>query len=94
MHDLHERLTGRQRGGDLHADGPLTHAIDELLHHFEGDVRLEQGASDFAQRLADVLLGQPRLAADDAKGGCESITEVVEHGCLDRSGSTNEGRGV
>ena len=34
------------------------HLIDEVTHHVERHVRLEQRAADFAHRLADVALGK------------------------------------
>ncbi len=63
MHDADQRLSRRQRANHLLAQRPLAHARDEVLDDGQGDVGLEQREPDFAQRVLDVLVGEPRLPA-------------------------------
>ena len=61
--DLHHLLAGREALGDVGAERALAHAGDEVLHHLEVDVGLEQGEPDLAHRARDRLLVQlPPLA--------------------------------
>ena len=55
------------------------HRVDEMLHHRQRDVGLEQRDAHFAQRVLDVGLGEARLAADrlddparGARSGCRA----------------------
>ena len=56
--DLDDHLAWRDRAQNLLADRLGLHLVDEVAHHIERDVRLEQGAAHLAHRLADVALGQ------------------------------------
>jgi hypothetical protein len=54
MHDLDHLLTGRDRAGDLYADGAILDLFDKGADHFERDVGLDQGTADFARRRIDI----------------------------------------
>jgi hypothetical protein len=63
MDDPHDFLAGRQalrHGGAARA---LANAADEVLHHFEVDVGLEQGEADLAHRPREILLREDSAAA-------------------------------
>ena len=63
MNDLHDLLAGGETLRDLGTERALTHTRDEVLHHLEVDVGLEQGEPDLAHRARDRLLVQlPPLA--------------------------------
>ncbi len=56
--DLDDHLAGRDRAQDLLADRLGLHLVDEVAHHIERHVGLEQRAAHLAHRLADVALGE------------------------------------
>ena len=63
--DLDDLLARLDRPDDFLADSAGAHLFDEILHHRQRDVCLEQGDADLAQRLVHVLVGQ-RAAAGQA----------------------------
>ncbi len=52
--DLDDHLARRDGSQDVLADGLFLDAVDEVLDHGQGDVGLQQGDADFAQRCLDV----------------------------------------
>jgi len=56
IHDLDDHLGWRERTNDTLADGPLGHAIRELLNHAKVDVSLQQGEANVTQAGPDVGL--------------------------------------
>ena len=64
MDDLDDHLAGRDGLHDLLADGLFLHLVGELADHFEGDIRLEQGAAHFAHRLGDVTVRERTAAGE------------------------------
>ena len=79
MHDPDERLARREAADDLLAERLLLHARDEILHHRQRDVGLEQRHAHLAQTLGDVGFGEPRFAAELLDDAREALGEVVEH---------------
>ncbi|MCY1219796.1 hypothetical protein D9M72_317860 [compost metagenome] len=67
LDDLHEGLARGQALGNLGTDRPILDFGDEVLHHRQGDVGLEQGHAHLAQGVLDVVLGQFGLAGDMAQ---------------------------
>jgi len=63
VHDAHQGLPRVQRAGHLLAERLVLDAGDEVAHHGQRDVGLEQGHAHLAQHLLDVALGDARLAA-------------------------------
>ena len=51
----------------------------EIFHYFEGDVGLEQGATDLANGAVDIRRAQLALAAQVLKGLSEAVGEVSEN---------------
>ena len=80
--DLDDLLGGIESLGDLFAQGALTHAAGEGAHHRDGDIGVEQGSTDLADRLVDVRFGQAALTAQTLERRCDAIGEVVEHEAL------------
>ena len=58
VHDLDDLLGGRDRADDILADGARTHLVDEILHHRQRHVRLDQGGAHFGQRGIDIALAE------------------------------------
>ena len=56
VHDLDDLLRGVQRLRDLHARGAFLDPRDELPHHGQRDVRLEQGDANLAGGRVNVGL--------------------------------------
>ena len=54
-------------------------AVDELAHHREVDVSLEQRDPDLPGGRVDVGLGQPALAAEALERRREAVLQGVEH---------------
>ncbi len=61
--DLDDLLAGRDGGQDLGADGALAHLGDEVAHHGQRHVGVQQRQADFAECLGDVGLGQRTATA-------------------------------
>src|SRR5690606_17384906 len=80
--DLDDLLGRVERLGDLFAEGALAHRSGELPHDGDGDVRVEQGPADLADRLVDVRLGEAAVAAKALQRRCDAIGEVVEDEAL------------
>ena len=63
MDDADQRLPGRQRADDLLADRLLRDRRDEILDDGQRHVGFEQREPHLAQRVLDVVVGEPRFAA-------------------------------
>ncbi len=64
VHDLDELLPWADRLERRQAHGLLPHPLDERAGQLEGDVRLEQHASDLAKPVADIRVGQHPAARE------------------------------
>ena len=60
--DLDQHLTRGQAAHHLLAQRLLAYLVDELAHHRQGDIGLQQGHAHLAQGVLDVVLGQATLA--------------------------------
>ena len=63
MDDADQRLPGRQRADDFLADRLVLDRRDEVLDDRQRDVGFEQREAHLAQRVLDVVVGEPCLAA-------------------------------
>jgi hypothetical protein len=61
--DLDHLLAGRDRGQHLRAHRTLAHLGDEVAHHRQRHIGVQQRQPHFAQRLGDIGLGQRAAAA-------------------------------
>ena len=92
VHDAHQRLARVQRAHHLLPQRLLLDAGDEVAHHGQRHVGLQQRHADFAQHLLHVVLGDAGLAAhllDEAgqfvgKGGGGHGWEAGEVGVAPR----------
>jgi hypothetical protein len=78
--DAHQRLAGRERTHHVGAERLVFHAGDEVAHHRQGDIGLEQGHAHLAQHLLNVALGDARLAAHRLDGATQAFGEGGGHG--------------
>ena len=79
VHDLDDLLRGVQRLRHLRARGAFLDPRDELPHHGQRDVRLEQGDANLAGGRVNVGLGQPSLAAQRGEDLGQPIGERLKH---------------
>ena len=77
--DLDDLLARSDRAQNLLADRLLGRLVDELAHHRQRHVGLEQGDPDLAHRPAHVGLGQRAAAAQPVEDGAEAVAQTVEH---------------
>ena len=74
MDDLDHLLAGRDRADDVFADGARAHLVDEVLHHRQRHVGLDQGGAHFGQGGIDIGLGEraapAKLVEDAARRDC------------------------
>ena len=80
MDDADHGLARRQAGQHLLALRALLDVGNEILHHRQSDVCLEQSHAHFAQGVLNVGFGQAGLAAQGFDYAGKAIGEVVEHG--------------
>ncbi len=91
--DFDDLLGGRERGGDLGAEGFGLDVVDEGVDDGEVDVGLEEGEADLAHGFGDVFVGEGALAAEGLEGALELVGEVFKHGGLLVSLAVRVGRG-
>ena len=70
---------GDERADDLGAEGLILDAGDEVAHHRQRDVGLEQRHAHLAQHVLDVLLGDAGLAAHRLDEPAQAIGEGGSH---------------
>lgn len=80
MHDFDERLPGSKALRDFGADRPLFDRLGECPDDTERDIRIEQREADLADRIVDIVLGEPSPAGHGLQCGRETGSEAVEHG--------------
>ena len=68
------------RERDHLAHGPLADRGQELFHHAQLDVGLEQAHADVSERTLDVVFVEAGLALQLEAGGAEALGEGLEHG--------------
>jgi len=78
-HDLDHLVGGLDRADDVLAGGALLGLGDELPHHRQGDVGLQQGHAHLAQRLVDVRLRQHATAGQPVEDACQPLAKGLEH---------------
>ena len=71
--DFYDLLGGREGGGDLFADGAVSDVLHEVGDDGEVDVGLEEGETDLAEGVGDVLVGDGALAAEGLEGTLEFV---------------------
>ena len=77
---LDELLAGGDGFGDGLALGLFGDGLDEIAGDGEGDVGLQQGHADFAQRGRDVIVAERALFGELAEDAGKPVGQVLEHG--------------
>jgi hypothetical protein len=77
--DLDDLFCRVDAGQHLLADGLGLDVGDELLHHVQVDVRLEEDGADLAEALADVVRREPAAALELLERGGEALGHPFEH---------------
>ncbi len=77
--DPRDLLGGRQLLHHLGAHGLLPHSRGEVPHDREGDVGLQEGQADLAERRVEVVLGQVPLALQLLEDPLDPISQRLEH---------------
>ncbi len=80
VHHADQRLPRRQAADHLLAHRLRADRGDEVLHHRQRAVGLEQRDAHLAQRVLHVRLGEASLAANGLDDAREARSEVIEHG--------------
>jgi acyl-CoA reductase-like NAD-dependent aldehyde dehydrogenase len=79
VHQAYQRLTGIQRTHHLLTERLVLHPRDELAHHGQSHVGLEQGHAHLAQHVLHVGFGDARLATQRLDQSRQSIGEGARH---------------
>ncbi len=78
-----DHLVGRlDRADHRFAERLLAGLVDEVAHHRQGDVGLEQGDAHLAHRRVDVLLGQHAAAGKPVEDAGKPIAQTFKHSDL------------
>ena len=77
--DLDDLLARRDAVEHLGGGGAFTHPGDEVLHHRQGNIGVEQGKPDFAQGLGHIGLVERAPAAHAVEREVELARKGVEH---------------
>jgi hypothetical protein len=80
VNDLHDVLVWRQALRHVRVRRALAHTGDELLRDLEVDVGLEEGETDLAHGLREILVGEAPTAAQIAERGLQLVGKRVKHG--------------
>ena len=80
MDDLHHHLARRDRAQHFLADGLLAGLGNEILHHRQGDIGLQQRHAHFAHDLLDVALGEGAAPLQSLEHIAELAGQAVEQG--------------
>ena len=79
MDDLDYHLARRYRANHILADRLLAHRGDEVAHHRQRDIGLQQRHADLAHRRGDIVLRQGAPPAQPVEHVVEAVAEAVEH---------------
>ncbi len=77
--NLDHLLGGRERGEHFGSHGLHADLLDQVAHHVQVDVGLEQRHANLAQGLGDVLFGERALAAKGLEGALQFVCQVFKH---------------
>src|SRR5690625_7202589 len=78
MHHLDQGLPGFKAFYDFLANSALGHPGDKITHHGQGHVGFKKRNPELAQRLANIVLGQPSAASQALERTCEAFCELVK----------------
>ncbi len=78
--DLDQRLPRCEAPGNLFAERSFPDALDERLDDGQRHIGFEQREPHLPQRILDIGLGEPPLAAEAARGIGQPPSEILKHG--------------
>ena len=78
-HHLHDLLGRRERRHDLVAQRAGPHARQEVVHHLDGGVRLDQCSADVGQRVIHLLGVELAPLPELAEDGVQPSGQRIEH---------------
>ena len=79
VHDADQRLPRVQAAHDVLAHRAFLDARDEITHHRQGDVGLEQSHADFTQHVLRIGLGQAGFPAHGLDRPRQTLSQIIEH---------------
>ena len=79
LDDLDKGLIGTEALEHLGAHGTLFDLLDELTHHGQRHISLQQRDTYVAQRFADVFLADLVAATDFGHGRRQAVRKRLEH---------------
>ena len=82
LDNFHKDLARRQTALHLLANGTLADALNKVLHHRQGDIRLQQRHAHFPQGVLYIVISEARLAGNLAQTAGKSVLEVLKHVAL------------
>ncbi|MGK0524870.1 MAG: hypothetical protein ACI92N_002514, partial [Pseudomonadales bacterium] len=82
LYNLYEHLARGKAALDFLAYSPLTDTFNKVLHYRQGDVRLQQCHTHFAESVLNIVIGEPRLTGNLAQAAGKSVLEVLKHVAL------------
>ena len=77
--DAHQRLAGGERLQHLLAQCLFLHLGNEVAHHGQGHIGLQQGDADFPQHFLGIGFGQASLTAHGLHNARKALGKAVEH---------------
>ena len=80
LHHADQRLTGREAAHHILTERLFLHLGDEIAHHRQRHISLEQGNAHLAQGVLNIVFGQTRLTAQGLDDARQALGQVVEHG--------------
>ena len=72
MDDLDDLMARLDRADDVFAHGARAHLGDEVVHHRQGDIGLDQGGAHFAQSGIDIGFAEGAAPAKLVEDACQA----------------------
>jgi hypothetical protein len=79
MDNFDESLAGSKASLHLFAERACAHSIDKRLDHRNRNIRFQQRHPYLAQRVLDIVVAQPALAAQSRCGLAETFAQILKH---------------
>ena len=80
MDDLDDLLAGRDRADDIFADGARADLVDEVLHHRQRHIGVDQGGAHFGQGGIDIGFAERAAPAELVEDAAEAGLQTFKQG--------------